>query len=450
VTGGTGDFPTAHPAVSGWADARGDVKDEVLDRLADRFNVAQFVSFGPGPEPTLRHCRIAGVPVTQPPSGARAALVTLLTRAVAGTVNVRTFRPGSPKGNPFHYGLRTADEAEALVRSHAAVGYHVIVNETIDVDDGGVSGVRAAGVTEFAPHGTPRVVEEEGVCSLDDRTADAVFAAVYGVVLPFPDDEGLRIEFSIHPRPVGFRRERWVVWEVGPAPARRLEPHLRWPNRFSRHLGDKAFGLLLASVAGIDVPDTVVLARDVAPFRFGKATGTGDHWLRTCPRQFDPGRFPTVHGWTDPFRLLAEADPEGDQIASVLVQEGVSASWSGAARSAGDRPVVEGVRGQGDRFMLGLEQPTALPPGVDRALAAVIARVEARFGPVRLEWVADPTRVWIVQLNQQRPAAPATVVAGRPDQWIAYDPDSGLEALAVVVDRARAAGAGTSSPGRWD
>ena len=242
-------------------------------------------------------------------------------------MNVRTFKPDVTKGNPFDYGLRDANEVTSRVLSFTHDGYYVIVNETIDVSDGGVSGVRGGGITEFAPGGTPRIVEEPDVCSVDNNTADAILDTVYDVAPRFPKDPELRVEFSVHPVAVGYRHDRWIVWEVTRVPSLDLRPHLHWPNRFSSLIGDKAFGLLMAHVAGLPVPKTLVLARDVAPFEFGAATGADDRWVRTCPRHFSPGQYPTIHGWADPFKLLCECDPDGAAVASVLVQQGVDAHW---------------------------------------------------------------------------------------------------------------------------
>lgn len=415
-------------------------KDEALDRLAQSFNVAQFVSFAPGPEPIPRFARLLSH--ASGFTSSHDAVSTLLAVSPAGTVNVRTFQPARWKGNPFHYGLETTDDVVALVRRYASQGFHVIVNETIPVDDGGVSGVRGGSVTEFAPGGTPRIVEEPGVCALDDATADALINSVYGVRLPFEVDLSVRIEFSVHLEPVGVRRERCLVWEIDGWSGAALKANVRWPNRFSRHVGDKAFGLALAHVVGLPVPHALVIARAIPPFHVGRSTGSGSLWTRTCPAEFSPGTFPTVRGWSDPFRLLTESDPDGNKIASVLVQDAVAAQWSGAARSAPGGPVVEGVAGHGDDFMLGLQAPIELPDNVQRHVAELVDRAEARFGPVRVEWVGDSSAVWLVQLNQQREPGAVTIVAGTAPHWLSYDPADGLDRLHELVEQARRVGAG--------
>ena len=179
-----------------------------------------------------------------------------------------------------------------------------------------------------------------------------------------------------------------------------------WPNRFSRLLGDKAFGLLVADLLGLAVPATTVVGRRVAPFRFGRPTGTGERWLRTCPAEPVPGRFTTRRGWPDPFALLAGEDPSGEVVA-VLAQEGVAARWSGAALpSANGGLLVEGVPGFGDDFMLARAAPAALPGLVLADVRRAGARAAGRLGPIRFEWAHDGHRVWVLQLHLATAAPP--------------------------------------------
>jgi hypothetical protein len=415
-----------------------ELKDETLNRLAERWNVAQFVSFAPGSEPLLRHARLRGE-VRLPSRRPDLAIRALMQRSPSGMVNVRAFTVDRMKGNPFHYGLRTVEDAVSLVRGLAAEGLFTIVNETIDVDDGGISGVRLGGVTEFAPGGTPRIVEEGGVVSAPDWLADRLLSAVYGVEAP-RTESGTRLEFSIHPQTVGLRAERTVVWEVEGQEAE-LDTRLSWPNRFSRHIGDKTFGLLVAEALGAPVPRSLVLARSVPPFEFGRPTPHAVCWVRTAPRDFAAGRYTTVRGWADPFALLAKEDPSGDVIGAVLVQSGISAAWSGAARFTGDDAVIEGVRGAGDEFMLGERAPEPLPPDVRSGVARTCADLAALIGPLRLEWVADETTIWVLQLNQL-----TTAQRSSPDpaagSWIEFDPDDGLDRLRELIVDALDRGSG--------
>ncbi|MCH3812478.1 hypothetical protein LZB82_09005, partial [Campylobacter jejuni] len=66
-------------------------------------------------------------------------------------VNIRSYHPEDPRSREFVYGLETVEAAleaaERLVRERL----FILVNETVDVTDGGVSGVVHGGIIEFAP-----------------------------------------------------------------------------------------------------------------------------------------------------------------------------------------------------------------------------------------------------------------------------------------------------------
>ena len=73
------------------------------------------------------------------------------------------------------------------------------------------------------------------------------------------------IEFSVHPQGVGLYQQRVVVWELEADQHAVPMAHVvrpSWPNRFSEHLGDKAFGLLRRGCARVLVPRTEVIACD--------------------------------------------------------------------------------------------------------------------------------------------------------------------------------------------
>jgi hypothetical protein len=411
------------------------LKDEMLSRLAQHANVAQFVSFGPGRDLPQRHARLRGHRPDHTFVGAAEAVGALLALAGSGSVNVRSFAAGSPRGSPFSYGLTSGDDVLATLRARAAGGLHTIVNETIDVDDGGVSGVALGGLVEFAPGDTPRSVERPGTVALAHGQAVALVRTVYGFTPDLEAAPGERVEFSVHPLVAGVRQTHTVVWEterVGPAP---LAKPLTWPNRFSRFLGDKAFGLLVADLHGLPVPATTVVGRRVAPFRFGRPTGGKEWWIRTCPAEPVPGRFTTQRGWRDPFALLSEEDPSGTAIASVLAQEGVAARWSGAALPDGAGGLlVEGVAGSGEDFMLARAAPATLPEEVADDVRRVGSRAAAALGPVRFEWAHDGAVAWVVQLHLATVAASgATIYPGTPSRWRRFDPSLGLERLRELI-----------------
>lgn len=421
------------------------MKDEGLARLAAQGNVAQFVSFTAGADPAPRFSRLRGLSDDTPFDSVESATAALLSRSPAALINVRSYAPDDAQSREFLYGLATADDAAAHVRRLARDGLYTIVNETIDIHDGGVSGVAIDDVVEFAPDDTPRCVERPGTTALPRRDGLRLLGTVYGVPVELPPEPGQRVEFSVHPLPAGVREGHTVLWEVQPFEGRQPAPPLRWPNHFSRLVGDKAFGLLVADLAGLPVPRTTVVGRRLAPFDFGLPTGSGERWLRTCPAEQDPGRFTTRRGWLDPFVLLAEEDPKATAISSVLAQHGVRARWSGATLPSSAGEVVEGVRGSGDRFMQGVQAPDELPADVTRDVRLLVKQAQATFGSVRVEWVHDGERAWVVQLHVVTGAESESAlvfVAGSPETWLPYAPEQGLDVLRALIVRARAQQAG--------
>jgi hypothetical protein len=411
------------------------LKDEMLSRLAAQANVAQFVSFAPGPGLPQRHSCLRGHRPDHRFEDAAAAVDALLELSDAGSVNVRSFRGVASKGGPFSYGVTRRDDVLAVLSARAAEGLHTIANETVDVDDGGVSGVALGGLVEFAPGDTPRAVERPGTVALPHDDAMTLLETVYGFRPEVEAAPGERVEFSIHPLAAGVRHTHTILWEREPVAPVALRRRLTWPNAFSRLLGDKAFGLLVADLLGLAVPATTVVGRRVAPFRFGRPTGGGERWLRTCPAEPVPGRFLTQRGWRDPFALLAAEDPSGSAVAAVLAQEGVPARWSGAAVPGADGGLlVEGVAGFGDDFMLARAAPVALPERVLDDVRRVGARAAATLGPIRFEWAHDGEVVWVLQLHLATVAASGTTIhPGTPSRWRRFDPSLGLERLRELI-----------------
>lgn len=408
-------------------------KDDRLFFLSRSYNVAVFASFGPG-EPDLR--RLVSPNADQTVQSLAAAVRAVFEGSRSGTVNVRTFRDGYSKSTPFHYGLGSVDEACALVRRAAAQGYYTIVNETIDVHDGGVSGVSLGGRVEFSPDDTPRAVEKPGSASLAMVAASELLRIVYGLPLELPGSISKRYEFSVHPRRVGYRQSHLCLWEAEEVAPIELDGTPSWPNRFSRLIGDKTYGLLMAHLAGVLVPETTVISRRIAPFRFGTPTGTGERWLRTAPAEQDPGTFTTSPSWIDPFKLLAREDPAGTRLAAGLSQESVPAVFSGATiprESGGD--LIEAVPGTGINFMLGAEAGVELPEHVKSAVRDVLGRLREYFNTVRIEWAFDGVDVWVLQLHKVRQGLPEGVVSpGEASEWMQFDPRDGLEALHELVE----------------
>jgi hypothetical protein len=338
---------------------RSHFKDEVLHQLSQKANVAQFVSFSPDLKQRFAAINEL-VPNTRFPSPID-AIRTVLSHSSDNLVNVRSFRPDQPEGSEFIFAKRDAYEVLQIIERLAAAGFYTIVNETIDVNDGGVSGVLLGDVIEFAPGETPRCVEGTQFVSLPRKEGLSLLKKVYGFkpTLDYPVD--LRVEFSLHPRRRGIRGEHTIIWEIQQSEPLQSKPAIQWPNSFSRMIGDKAFGLLIGETFGFRVPRTLVLGRKVAPFEIGRPTGEMNKWTRTAPMEPKPGFFKTTKTYSDPFTLLAEDDPERE-LASVLIQDEVPAVYSGAVLTdSTNSPLIEGVAGTGDLLMIGTMAPTQLP-----------------------------------------------------------------------------------------
>lgn len=412
-------------------------KDRSLDALARVGNVAQFVSFAPEDGRAVQNfSRVAGFGPNHVFQTSREALESLLSASPDGTINLRSFSPDSPRSRDFHYGIAAIDEANAIADKLSLDGLFVIANETVDVADGGVSGVVQGGVIEFAPDDTPRCVEKGGTASLPIGWGLLVLKRVYGFEPDLVDAGRGRLEFSIHPKPRGWKKTHTLMWEYEASDSAPASANLSWPNKFSRHIGDKAFGLLIADVMGLPVPKTTVLARRVAPFSFGQPTGSLEVWTRTCPIEQDPGRFTTVKGWIDPYKLLAAEDPGNRSIASILSQSAVRARFSGAAITDRDgKLVIEGTRGEGDRFMLGQRSPENLPAEIVADVEKIYAAAVSAIGAVRFEWVHDGERVWILQLHAGGTnSAAATLVPGEAAEWVDFKASQGLEELRLLLE----------------
>jgi len=411
-------------------------KDAVLDQLARHANVAQFVSYRQGKgQPVQSFSRVRGREPNVQWDELPEAIAYLLSASGSGMVNVRSYLPHDPQSREFVYGLKSVAEAVSVVQRLHAEGLDLIVNETIDVSDGGVSGVVQGWTIEFAPDDTPRCVEKPGVASLPFEMGISLLATVYGFRPDLTAAHLRRTEFSIHPSPQGWQSTHTLLWEAEGGVQGEGGPTLRWPNRFSRHIGDKAFGLLMADQTGQNVPRSLVIPRRVRPFEFGTTTGSAEVWTRTCPVEPQPGLFTTVKGWTDVYALFGREDPDNLELASAIRQDAVPAQYSGAAIVRSDGVlVVEGVAGEGDLFMLGERPSHALPEHIANDVAAAYEALQETFGPVRMEWVHDGTRVWIVQLHMGSTNSTAgEVVPGEATHWIEFNVRQGLSSLRKLL-----------------
>ena len=410
------------------------MKDDNLLELSRSANVAQFASFSPSGRPRVAVLR---EPVDLDRVSSDALLERLLESSSDHRINLRTFlESGENRSLPFEMGIQSLEEARARVKAFNALGYHVICNESIDLHDGGVSGVALDGFVEFAPGKTPRAVEEAGVARLSRDIAIRILSIVYQVAIDIPDSTGQRIEFSVHPRKRGVRSGHVIVWASQTAAWTSPTPPPMWPNDFSRHLGDKVFGLLVADAYGAPVPFTTVTPRNVAPFTFGKRTYTGDWWIRTAPAIPEGGLFPTLRGWRDPYALLSQT-PASDHIASVLSQEGVPPLFSGGAYvDLHGEMQVSGVCGDGENYMQGEQPAEALPNRVASAVKSLLAGLRETIGDVRLEWVYDGEQAWIVQCHAGRwPVHGLVIRDGECSNWVEIDASMKLNELRESLRR---------------
>ena len=417
----------------------------MLSRLAADANVAQFVSFGPGRRPAPA-ALVPARPPARPPVRAAPRRRSGPPRAgpAAGSVNVRSFQAGAPKGGPFSYGLTRRDDVMAVLRARAGDGLHTIANETVDVDDGGVSGVALGGLVEFAPGDTPRSVERPGTVALGHDHAMRLLRTVYGFT---PDLDGRpdeRVEFSIHPLVAGVRQTHTIVWErervdpvrltpsahlaqpVQPLP-RATRPSACWwptctasrPGHHRRrapgrpvplrppHRQRRALDPHLPGRAGPgQVPDPAGLAGPVRP----------------------PGRRRTRRGRPSPPCSPRRASRPGGRVPPSPTT--TAGCWSRASP------------GSGEDFMLAREAPAPLPDRVLDDVRRVGDRAAAALGPVRFEWAHDGADAWVVQLHLATAAATGTTIhPGTPSRWRRFDPSLGLDAP-PPADRDRRPGRG--------
>ena len=427
-------------------------KDDKLAAMVEAgINVAQFISINKDNLSTPKYSYIKGVEYNSINS-TRDAIIELIKSSRRGLVNIRSFSLTQTKGNRFVMDktINDIDEIIQIIQQNAENGLNSIVNENIDVNDGGVSGVIIGNLMEFAPKDTPRCVEKEGVCSLPKSIGYNLLNRVYGFIPNIPETlDGKRVEFSIHPMREGVYGEKTIIWEYETKSEEVMKSSLytdkyanieiKYPNKFSEFIGDKVFGLLLADILGIKVPQTQVIGRNIAPFKFGKWTKEGEVWTRTAPTRKQAGLFTTVKGYTDPFKLMQEEDPSGKNIGSILIQDSVKSVYSGSTIVKKDKKndLVEGVEGRGDGFMVGDDVgnlPKELLLNVEK-ISDYIRGFHSLIGDVSYEWVYDGVQVWLVQLNQLRNSSNKedVIVDGSPTEYIVFESHKGLNQLRDII-----------------
>lgn len=412
------------------------LKDDKLEEIRRAGgNIARFLSISP--EFKEKHVNIGEGYKTE--GDIRKDIVSLIKASKGKSVNIRSFSESSMKSCRFVYGKRLEDinEIMEIIKENCSEGKYSIVNETIDVNDGGVSGVLLNNIIEFAPNDTPRCVEKPGSCRMERGMGLHMLETVYGFYPATDMPQNYRTEFSLHPAREGLLGTNTIVWEFEEFPYEKMEVKMEWPNRFSKFIGDKAFGLIVADYLGFNVPKTTVIARNVPPFTFGKDTGLNETWIRTAPVVKEPGKYFTGDRWQDPFELMAQEESKGEKdinIASILSQKAVEALYSGGAivGSSENEDLIESVKGKGDDFMTGKYEEEISEEAKEK-LKAEMERLRAfskLLGNVSIEWVYDGKQIWIVQLNQIRDASDGhTIVKGEASRYEKFDVSLGLEAL---------------------
>jgi len=411
------------------------MKDQNLLELSRQGNVAQFVSFAPTGHRRIALLRGGALDSALSPAETVGAL---LTRSEEKLVNIRTFaNEGDNRSMPFEMRIASIDAVLQRLRAYWSQGLYTVVNESIDVQDGGVSGVAMASFCEVVPGKTPRGVEEAGVARLPRAIAARVLSRVYQADIAIPGTSAERVEFSVHPRRRGVRHENVLVWASEPTSWEAPTVRPLWPNVFSQHIGDKVFGLLIAEACELPVPYTVVTSRRVASFVFGSRTHSCEWWIRTAPATPEPGHFPTYRGWHDPFKLMGEIDG-ASRIASILAQEGVEPAFAGGAFvDAEGMVVVDGVAGAGDLYMLGEQAADALPQAIVESVARLMGLIRPKLGDVRIEWVHDGSQPWLVQVHVGRlPIHGDVIREGACEGWFTIDASLALPLFRAAIESA--------------
>lgn len=429
----------------------GNMKDEKLDYLVTNkvANVAQFISFEPNSNLKTRFIHINNFDNSKEISSKK-LIEKLILSAPSKAVNIRSFSRKAMKGNKLVYnkGIDDIEEILKTIEENSLDNKYSIVNENIDINDCGVSGVVLGEVIEFSPEDTPKCVEKEGVCSLPREIGLKILQNVYGFSPDIKFDENYRVEFSIHPNRQGVKKEHTIIWEYEYYEKVDYQRKISWPNNFSRFIGDKVFGLLIADSLGIMVPKTTVISRKIAPFTFGVQTGLNEKWIRTCPVKKEPGKFYTGSSWIDPFKLMDEEESKGSNkinIASILSQDDVEALYSGASfiTEYEYSDLIEGVIGNGDKFMVGEQDKLELPTEVIEAVKNLNNKLRTHhkeLGDVSVEWVYDGKIVWLVQLNQlkgenkYKNSDSNIIVHGNPSHYEKVFVKDGLDSLRNKID----------------
>jgi hypothetical protein len=128
-------------------------------------------------------------------------------------------------------------------------------------------------------------------------------------------------------------------------------------------------------------------------------------------------------------------DHDDEILAACLIQDEVDASYSGALITGPkDSLILEGVEGFGDAFMQGRVASADIPPPIRNNVFAIQRRAADMLGPVRMEWVHDADRAWVVQLHAGASvSAGRIIVPGPAKSWRPFEVSQGLENLRELI-----------------
>jgi hypothetical protein len=93
--------------------------------------------------------------------------------------------------------------------------------------------------------------------------------------------------------------------------------------------------------------------------------------------------------------------------------------------------------------MLGKHSPENLPPDVLDAVQYLFNHLSKRLGPIRMEWVYDGDRAWVVQLHRGSTGVDQSVIVpGETHRFHRFDVTNGIEALRIEAAAAKTRGEG--------
>lgn len=405
----------------------------------------------------------------------------LKSSSPAGAVSIRTFTESKPSGNPFSYNCTSTYIAVEQIINWIQAKYYVIVNETIPIIKNSINGVIYDDTISFTLGATPRFV--------DDNTKDkepvyplhiglSILKILYGKDVDFSivPERGYRVEFTIYPKKIGYNNNHLVIWEYTKLHKDQhpVTPSYNDVNTLSKYIGNKAYGILLASIFGMRVPKSVLYFYD-SPDKIDFHTWTNRKEyitfgctsnrdvngsnkskirVRTCPKYNKPGLYSTLLLDRSKTVSLPHAVREfmykenlqtGDALASCVLEHNLDSRYSGTVlcKVYPDKKKydlrVECVRGDGESYMLGDDTSfTTIPKWVRTQIENQCILLNNYLDykiDVKLEWVATKYKVYIVQMQFTNIAEDTTVIySGDMKNAVVFDASLGLDALTMFID----------------